>query len=113
MEKKDVEEAVRLTYAALRLSAIDPKTGLLDPDLLTTGTSARERKEAAEMQKALRQMLSRKSVESMTRDEILQELRGQSTVAIRAEDFDIALNEIVDESTRMSFRNGVVYFEKV
>ena len=120
VEKKDVDEAVRLIYAALRLSAMDPVTGLLDPDLLITGTSSRERKEAADLRRALSDLLQRKlrtvgknAVESLTRDELMQELRQQTSVTIRGEDFDSALSEIIGESAQMNMRNNTISFDRI
>jgi DNA replication licensing factor MCM4 len=40
VEKKDVEEAVRLIKEAMQQSATDPKTGEIDLDLITTGVSS-------------------------------------------------------------------------
>jgi len=40
VEKRDVEEAVRLIRHAMQQSATDPTTGEIDMGLLTTGFSA-------------------------------------------------------------------------
>lgn len=39
VERRDVAEAVRLLRAALQTAAVDPRTGTLDLDLITTGNS--------------------------------------------------------------------------
>lgn len=39
VETKDVEEAVRLIRTAMQQSAVDPKTGTIDMDIINTGIS--------------------------------------------------------------------------
>ena len=40
VEKRDVEEAVRLIKTAMQQSATDPTTGEIDMDIITTGVSS-------------------------------------------------------------------------
>jgi len=40
IEKRDVEEAVRLIKTAMQQSATDPTTGEIDMDIITTGVSS-------------------------------------------------------------------------
>merc|ERR1712151_1089335 len=40
VETKDVEEAVRLIRTAMQQSAVDPKTGTIDMDIIQTGITA-------------------------------------------------------------------------
>lgn len=40
IEKRDVEEAVRLIRTAMQQSATDPLTGEIDMDIITTGVSS-------------------------------------------------------------------------
>lgn len=40
VEKRDVEEAVRLIRTAMQQSATDPLTGEIDMDIITTGVSS-------------------------------------------------------------------------
>ena len=37
VERRDIEEAVRLIRTAMQQSATDPKTGHIDMDIITTG----------------------------------------------------------------------------
>jgi DNA replication licensing factor MCM4 len=53
----DVEEAKRLHREALKQSATDPKTGIIDVGILTTGVSASERDRRRELAKELKRML--------------------------------------------------------
>ena len=40
VEKRDVEESVRLIKTAMQQSATDPTTGEIDMDIITTGVSS-------------------------------------------------------------------------
>jgi DNA replication licensing factor MCM4 len=40
VEKRDVDEAVRLIKTAMQQSATDPKTGEINMDIITTGMSS-------------------------------------------------------------------------
>jgi len=77
------------------------------------------RKEAADLRRALNEMLIRKlrtvgkNVDSVTREELLYELRQQSSVSIRGEEFYSALAEIVGESAQMNIRNNVISFDRI
>lgn len=57
VEIVDVEEAKRLHREALKQSATDPKTGIIDVGILTTGVSASERDRRKELAKELKRML--------------------------------------------------------
>ena len=57
VEIVDVEEAKRLHREALKQSATDPKTGIIDVGILTTGVSASERDRRKELAKELKKML--------------------------------------------------------
>ena len=39
VETEDIEEAVRLIRTAMQQSAVDPKTGMIDMDIIATGVS--------------------------------------------------------------------------
>jgi DNA replication licensing factor MCM4 len=39
VEPQDVAEAMRLVQTALRQTATDPRTGVIDMDVITTGTT--------------------------------------------------------------------------
>lgn len=50
---EDVEEAVRLIRSAIKQSATDARTGLIDMSLLTEGTSASERRQRENLKRAV------------------------------------------------------------
>ena len=53
-----VREAMRLVTGALQQAAVDPRTGTLDMDLITTGRSAASRLLVADLARALRALLA-------------------------------------------------------
>ena len=60
VEVVDVEEAKRLHREALKQSAMDPKTGMIDINILTTGVSITDRKKRIEVSKAIMDLLKGK-----------------------------------------------------
>merc|ERR1719230_274078 len=66
----DVDEAVRLLKAATYAAAIDPETGLIDMEQLTSGVGAGKRKRAKELESLLEEVLAEraKSDEMLTVD---------------------------------------------
>jgi DNA replication licensing factor MCM4 len=82
VEAFDVIEAVRLIKSAIKESATDARTGLIDMALLTEGTSSSERKRKEDLKQAIIRML-----DDMTRsggaaryNEVLKSLSEQSQV---------------------------------
>ncbi|KAJ2726445.1 MCM DNA helicase complex subunit [Coemansia sp. Benny D115] len=57
VEPSDVHEAARLMREALRESATDPRTGLIDLDLLNTGFAASDRRQLDAIKRETRAML--------------------------------------------------------
>uniref|UniRef100_H2ZKX4 DNA replication licensing factor MCM4 n=1 Tax=Ciona savignyi TaxID=51511 RepID=H2ZKX4_CIOSA len=57
VERLDVQEALRLYREALKQSATDPRTGIVDISILTTGMSATARKRQEELKGALKQLI--------------------------------------------------------
>lgn len=57
VEVCDVEEANRLILSALQTAAVDPRTGKIDLDLVTTGISALSRQIHYDLRKALRRQI--------------------------------------------------------
>jgi DNA replication licensing factor MCM4 len=57
VEERDAEEALKLMREALHQSATDPTTGLIDMDLITTGTSAEMRARVATLGREIVKML--------------------------------------------------------
>ncbi|XP_075440593.1 DNA replication licensing factor MCM4 isoform X1 [Ascaphus truei] len=98
VETIDVEEAKRLHREALKQSATDPRTGIVDISILTTGMSATARKRKEELAQALKRLIQSKGKTPALKYQLLfEDLRGQSDAAITKDMFDEALHALADE----------------
>eukprot|EP00061_Rhincodon_typus_P019037 g48472.t1 len=98
VENIDVEEAKRLHREALKQSATDPRTGIVDISILTTGMSATARKRKEELAQALKQFIQSKGkTPAMKYQQLFDDLRSQSDVAITKDMFEEALRALADE----------------
>nr|XP_006634095.1 PREDICTED: DNA replication licensing factor MCM4 [Lepisosteus oculatus] len=98
VETIDVEEAKRLHREALKQSATDPRTGFVDISILTTGMSATARKRKEELAQVLKKLIQSKGkTPAMKYQQLFDDLRGQSDVAITKDMFDEALRALGDE----------------
>ncbi|CAH2285145.1 DNA replication licensing factor mcm4 [Pelobates cultripes] len=79
VETIDVEEAKRLHREALKQSATDPRTGIVDISILTTGMSATARKRKEELAQALKKLIQSKGkTPALKYQQLFEDLRGQS-----------------------------------
>ncbi|KAG2458239.1 MCM4B factor, partial [Polypterus senegalus] len=98
VESIDVEEAKRLHREALKQSATDPRTGFVDISILTTGMSATARKRKEELAQVLKKLIQSKGkTPAFKYQQLFDDLRGQSDVAITKDMFDEALRALGDE----------------
>ncbi|GAA35808.2 minichromosome maintenance protein 4 [Clonorchis sinensis] len=89
----DCREARRLQREALKQAAIDPVTGTIDVNILTTGVSSSMRKRREEMAAAVWTLLEeRPRVLTFVYSRILEELRSRSERMITREAFEDGLN---------------------
>ncbi|KER24841.1 hypothetical protein T265_07572 [Opisthorchis viverrini] len=89
----DCREARRLQREALKQAAIDPVTGTIDVNILTTGVSSSMRKRREEMAAAIWTLLEeRPRVLTFVYSRILEELRSRSERMITREAFEDGLN---------------------
>ncbi|KAF6777174.1 hypothetical protein AHF37_03518 [Paragonimus kellicotti] len=89
----DCREARRLQREALKQAAIDPLTGTIDINILTTGVSSSMRKRREEMAAAVWTLLEEKPrVLTFVYSRILEELRSRSERMITREAFEDGLN---------------------
>lgn len=94
----DVEEAKRLHREALKQSATDPKTGIVDISILTTGMSATARKRKEELAQALRKLIQSKGkTPALKYQQLFEDLRAQSDTAVTKEMFEEALRALADD----------------
>jgi DNA replication licensing factor MCM4 len=93
-----VEEATRLHREALKQSATDPRTGIVDISILTTGMSATSRKRKEELAEALRKLiLSKGKTPALKYQQLFEDIRGQSDIAITKDMFEEALRALADD----------------
>ncbi|RKP26615.1 MCM2/3/5 family-domain-containing protein, partial [Syncephalis pseudoplumigaleata] len=78
VEASDVHEASRLLRAAMKTSATDPRTGLIDMDLINTGIGAMSRTQLDAMKREVRQLLVNREASSVKWSSLLAELTAQS-----------------------------------
>ncbi|XP_063307470.1 DNA replication licensing factor MCM4 [Pelobates fuscus] len=98
VETIDVEEAKRLHREALKQSATDPRTGIVDIAILTTGMSATARKRKEELAQALKKLIQSKGkTPALKYQQLFEDLRGQSDAAVTKDMFDEALHALADE----------------
>lgn len=98
VETIDVEEAKRLHREALKQSATDPRTGIVDISILTTGMSATARKRKEELAQALKKLIQSKGkTPALKYQQLFEDLRAQSDSAITKDMFDEALHALADE----------------
>lgn len=99
VEIVDVEEAKRLHREALKQAATDPKTGIIDIGILTTGVSSSERMRRMVLAKELKKLLNsrEKNVSNFRKDNLLDDLRSQTETGVTNQLFDEALKILQDE----------------
>ncbi|XP_045147639.1 DNA replication licensing factor MCM4 [Echinops telfairi] len=98
VEAIDVEEAKRLHREALKQSATDPRTGIVDISILTTGMSATSRKRKEELAEALKKLiLSKGKTPALKYQQLFDDIRGQSDIAITKDMFEEALRALADD----------------
>ncbi|ONK69860.1 uncharacterized protein A4U43_C05F27540 [Asparagus officinalis] len=100
VEVHDVEEAFRLLDVAMQQSATDHATGTIDMDLIMTGISASERSKRENLVAATRNLIMEKMQiggPSTRLQELLEELRKQSSMDIHLSDLRNALATLMSE----------------
>lgn len=97
IEAQDVTEAIRLIREALLSYAVDPLTGKIDMDLITTGKSAALRERLSELKKHVKNFLSERSAANTDFNTLLSELNAHSSLPILEKMLRDVLEELVDE----------------
>ncbi|CAI8040054.1 DNA replication licensing factor mcm4 [Geodia barretti] len=99
VEIVDVEEAKRLHREALKQAATDPKTGIIDVGILTTGVSSSERSRRQLLAKELLKLLQSKakSGAQLKTQAVLEMMQAQSQVPVSQAQFEAALRILRDE----------------
>lgn len=109
VERVDVAEAIRLVKSAMQQSALDPRTGTIDMDLITTGRSASARARLNDLVKELRTILTEK--QNLRLDQLHKLITSQSSIEIPVPDLKIAVQQLAEEgfvSLGGDFRNPTI-----
>jgi DNA replication licensing factor MCM4 len=93
VEEEDVEEANRLILAALQTSAVDPRTGRIDLDLVSTGISAVTRRIHTDKRHALSELVASMRKTTVPFLQLLREFNEQSKEPVAEAEFETLLNE--------------------
>ncbi|KAG0211176.1 hypothetical protein BGX28_008356 [Mortierella sp. GBA30] len=114
VEKEDVEEASRLIREGLKESAMDPRTGLLDMDLLTTGQGSYDRSHLEDMRRELLNLLNASDKVTLRWDDVLADFNAQSTVEVTEEQFSRVLSELEQQQyVKVSGKRGLRVIKKL
>ncbi|EME32022.1 DNA replication licensing factor MCM4 [Galdieria sulphuraria] len=109
VESQDVDEALRLVQVAMQQSAIDPITGTIDMDLITTGKSATKRSRIAKLGEAIFQYLqqTKTSDTAVRTSDVLMEVKRSSSMPFTEQDFDDAIHYLVEEERIFRVAGGL------
>lgn len=105
----DVEEAVRLIRSAIKQSATDQRTGLIDMGLLTEGTSASERRQRDALKRGILSVvddLSATGGGAARWAEAFRVLSEQSSVEVEGGEFADAVRALEAEGTLSVYGDG-------
>lgn len=98
VELVDVKEAVRLMREAIRTSATDPTTGLIDLDLINTGAGQQQRRMRGDLRKELMNLLQSGGTRGVRWMDAAKRLNEQSNVAVDAAEFTEVIRALESES---------------
>ncbi|KAK4702874.1 DNA replication licensing factor MCM4, partial [Phenoliferia sp. Uapishka_3] len=98
VELEDVMEANRLIREALKESATDPLTGLIDLDLLNSGQSLQQRKLRGDLRREVLQLLESKD-KGMRWNEVIKVMEGQSSLPIDNAEFSEVIKALENDGS--------------
>ncbi|KAF9582332.1 hypothetical protein BGW38_000331 [Lunasporangiospora selenospora] len=114
VDKEDVEEASRLIREGLKESAMDPRTGLLDMDLLTTGQGSYDRGYLEDMRKELLTLLNATDKTTLRWADVLADFNNQSSVGVSEEQFSRVISELEQQQyIKVSGKRGMRVIKKL
>ncbi|KAG0372440.1 hypothetical protein BGX24_000247 [Mortierella sp. AD032] len=114
VEKEDVEEASRLIREGLKESAMDPRTGLLDMDLLTTGQGSYDRGHLEDMRRELLNLLNASDKTTLRWADALADFNAQSSVGVSEEQFSRVLGELEQQQyIKVTGKRGLRVIKKL
>lgn len=109
VERRDVEEALRLMNVATQRAAMDPRTGTIDMDMINTGHSTLERESIADVINVMRALLSEAPNQSMAVGEIRRRIEESRKAEIAGTEFQMALRALEDDNL-VQLSHGVIRY---
>lgn len=109
VERRDVEEALRLMNVATQRAAMDPRTGTIDMDMINTGHSTLEREAIADVIDLMKTLLGEAPNQSMTVGEIRRQLEEKRKTELKGAEFQMALRALEDDNL-VQVSHGVIRF---
>ena len=97
VDRNDVTEAARLLRAAIKESATDPRTGLIDMDLLTTGIGSTARHQLDDLKREIRRRIIESTTSTIRWAILYRETSEQSEIPIPMKDFEQVIHELETE----------------
>jgi DNA replication licensing factor MCM4 len=98
VEVVDVEEAWRLHREAVKQSATDPLTGMVDLSILTTGVSSLARKKRLELATVIKRALEKRGKQiTINSGKLYEEIKETSSWMVTREMFEDVLKDLQDE----------------
>ncbi|KAI5474679.1 cell division control protein Cdc54 [Pseudohyphozyma bogoriensis] len=98
VELQDVTEANRLIREALKESATDPLTGLLDLDLLNTGQGIQQRKLRGDLRREIVTILDSKE-KGIRWNDLMKALEAQSSIPVENAEFSEVIKALEQEGS--------------
>ncbi|KAL1922773.1 uncharacterized protein VTP21DRAFT_9149 [Calcarisporiella thermophila] len=99
VDVEDIDEATRLYREALKESATDPRTGLIDLDLVQLGHSNHDRRVFEDMLREVKRLLLSQERDTVLWTTAFQAFNEQATVKVKNVEFERALIELERQGT--------------
>jgi DNA replication licensing factor MCM4 len=98
VELQDVQEANRLMREAIRTSATDPVTGLIDLDLINTGAGQQQRKLRGDLKREVMNLLDASDPNRGAKwVDLVKQLNAQSSLIVDAQEFTEVIRALENE----------------
>ena len=104
VDRRDVQEAVRLMKVATQAAATDPRTGRIDMDMITTGRSQVERDARDALSMAVKELLNERRGNRMAISDVRKQIMEITSMEVSHE-------EMV-ENLRLMESDGIIQFNE-
>jgi len=97
VERKDVQEAIRLMRVATQAAATDPRTGRIDMDMITTGHAQVDRAASDLLLQAIKDILGKKRGNRVAMSDVRKDLSEQTNVVVTPEEVAKAIKALSED----------------